>query len=98
MVGQHMTQPVLDSGQLLDEVLGQNFAIIANPDLLRQLSDSTRNAWAASGIQVLPARDKALMEWLQAQQVQAVALRPDRYVQAVAHSPNELAALTWPQV
>jgi 3-(3-hydroxy-phenyl)propionate hydroxylase len=92
-----MTQPVLDSGQLLDEVLDQNFAIIANPDLLRQLSDSTRNAWSAVGIQVLPAYDKALKEWLQAQQLQAVALRPDRYIQAVANTPSELAALTWPQ-
>jgi 3-(3-hydroxy-phenyl)propionate hydroxylase len=97
MVGQPMTQPVLDSGQLLDEALDQNFAVIASPELLRQVSDSTRNAWAASGIQVLPAHDKALAEWLQAQQLQAVALRPDRYVQAVANTPGELAALSWPQ-
>ncbi len=92
-----MTQPVLDSGQLLDEVLGQNFAIIASPELLSQLSDSTRNAWAAPGIQGLPARDKALMAWLQAQQLQAVALRPDRYIQAVANTSSELAALAWPR-
>jgi 3-(3-hydroxy-phenyl)propionate hydroxylase len=97
MVGQPMTQPVLDSGQLLDEVLGQNFAIIASPELLRQVSDSTRNAWADAGIQVLPAHDKALAEWLQAQQLLAVALRPDRYIQAVANTPGELAALSWPQ-
>jgi hypothetical protein len=88
---------VLDSGQLLDEVLGQNFAIIASPELLRQVSDSTRNAWADAGIQVLPAHDKALAEWLQAQQLLAVALRPDRYIQAVANTPGELAALSWPQ-
>jgi hypothetical protein len=36
-------------------------------------------------------------EWLQAQQLQAVALRPDRYIQAVANTPGELAALSWPQ-
>jgi phosphoenolpyruvate synthase/pyruvate phosphate dikinase len=92
-----MPQPELDSGQLLDAVLGQNFAIIASPELLNQVSDSTRNAWLACGIQVLPARDKAVAEWLQAQQLQAVALRPDRYIQAVANTPGELAALSWPQ-
>lgn len=97
LVGQPMPQPALDSGQLLDAVLDQNFAIIASPELLNQVSDSTRNAWLACGIQVLPARDKAVAEWLQAQQLQAVALRPDRYIQAVANTPGELAALSWPQ-
>ena len=97
LVGQPMTQPRLDSGQLLDEVLRQDFAIIGLPSVLGQLDAATQAAWTAAGVQVLAATDKAMQDWLQAQQLQAIALRPDRYIQAVAHSAGEMAAWRWPQ-
>lgn len=95
VVGQPMPQPWLASGQWLDDVLGQGFALVGSPSLLAQATQANRAAWAAAGVQVVPADDPELQAWLQTQQVQAVVVRPDRYIQSVLHHAHELAALQW---
>jgi 3-(3-hydroxy-phenyl)propionate hydroxylase len=96
-VGQHFPQPTLADGQLLDVHLGPHFAVIARAELLEGaagVSASTRTIWAKTGVVVLPANDPALAAWLDAQAVQAVLLRPDRYIAGVARSASELDTLT----
>lgn len=93
-VGQIFPQPMLDNGRLLDTVLGLNFAVIGEPEVLQAVGDDTREGWQALGVVVRPARDPELQDWLRQQGVRAVLLRPDRYIAGVANNATELAALT----
>lgn len=89
-VAQIFPQPTLPDGRALDAVVGTHFALIAEPVLMSGLDSPER--WAALGVRLLPAQG-ALGEWLRAQGVRAVLLRPDRYILGVAQTANELGAL-----
>jgi len=97
-VGRVFPQPLLDSGLLLDALVGQRFSLIAEPALLEATAHashaSARAICAALGVALLPAHDAELRAWLAQQQVAAVMLRPDRYVMGVARSAQELLQLT----
>ena len=92
-VAQVFPQPVLADGRLLDTALGLNFAVIGDETVLSAVSEDTRNGWQAQDVVVLPARDPELRAWLQQHGVQAVVLRPDRYIAGVAQTPAELDSL-----
>ena len=92
-VAQIFPQPRLADGRLLDEALGQRFAVIGLAPALAAASAATQAHWQASGAAVLEA-DAGLQDWLQAQAAQAVVLRPDRYIMGLAKSPGELDAIT----
>ncbi len=93
-VGQPFPQPQLANGQLLDEVVGNHFAVIATAEVLTKVTETTRQAWASWQVRTLDASDPALSTWLASQPAQAVVLRPDRYVLGLAHNSAELDALT----
>lgn len=94
LVGQPFVQPELDNGHLLDLRLGTRFAVIARETLLNGVSDETRGIWSDEGVVVLVAQDASLLEWLDRHRLDAVVLRPDRYIMGVATSPGELDAIT----
>jgi 3-(3-hydroxy-phenyl)propionate hydroxylase len=79
-------QPQLADGRLLDEAIGQGFAVIATPALLAAVQAPTRQRWQQHAAVVLPATDPTLLGWLQQHQVEAVLLRPDRYIAGVARN------------
>jgi 3-(3-hydroxy-phenyl)propionate hydroxylase len=79
---------------LLDEVVGNHFAVIASAEVLAEVTEATRQAWASWQVRTLDASDPALSTWLASQPAQAVVLRPDRYVLGLAHNSAELDALT----
>ncbi len=79
-VGTIFPQPRLADGRLMDEAIGQRFAIVGEASLL----DGLR----ADAV-LLP--DVAL-DWLERQGARAAILRPDRYVYAVARDRQELEA------
>jgi 3-(3-hydroxy-phenyl)propionate hydroxylase len=89
-VGQPFPQPTLADGQLLDASLGHHFALIARAALLAGVSQASRQTWQQAGAVVLPATDPALAAWLDQHQVDAVMLRPDRYIMGLARSAEEL--------
>ncbi len=89
-VGQIFPQPELADGRLLDQAIGLNFAVLGTPEVLAQASDPTRALWHELGVVVREARDPQLRAWLDAQQVSAVLLRPDRYIAGLARSGAEL--------
>ena len=93
-VGQPFPQPRLANGQLLDEVVGNHFAVIACAEVLAEVTEATRQAWASWQVRTLDASDPALATWLASHQAQAAVLRPDRYVLGLAHNSAELDALT----
>lgn len=94
-VGRVFPQPRLADGRLLDEALGQRFAVIGRAAVLDGVQDITRARWQAAGAVLLPAdQQPALRDWLDSQGVAAIMLRPDRYVLGMASSPGELDAFT----
>ena len=93
-VGQVFPQPMLADGRLLDAALGLNFAVIGDPALLADVSDETRALWQAQAVVVLPARDPELQAWFAQQGVQAVLLRPDRYIAGTAQTAQDLDGIS----
>ena len=93
-VGQPFPQPRLADGRLLDEHLGNRFAVIARDAVRTGVAGSTRDTWARWGTAELPAETGPLADWLDQHGVQAVVLRPDRYVLGLADSAAALDTLT----
>jgi len=87
-VGTIFPQPRLADGRLMDEVIGQRFAIVGDAEMLAGLE-----APAA----LLPG---VATEWLARHGSRAAVLRPDRYVLALAENRVDLethlrSAITW---
>lgn len=93
-VGQPFPQPLLDDGRLLDEHLGIHFAVIARDAAAAQVSEATRAHWKRSGAVVVSASDGPLRDWLDSHGLQAVLVRPDRYILGTATSAEALDALS----
>jgi 3-(3-hydroxy-phenyl)propionate hydroxylase len=81
-VGTIFPQPRLADGRLMDEAIGQRFAILGEASLIDGLH--------ADAV-LLPDVGR---DWLQRHEVQAVILRPDRYIYAMAADRRELEAAT----
>jgi 3-(3-hydroxy-phenyl)propionate hydroxylase len=71
-------QPRLADGRLMDEAIGQRFAVVGDAALLEGL---------ATDAVVLPGVGT---DWLAEHSARAAVLRPDRYVFAVARDRKEL--------
>lgn len=84
--GQISTQPTLEDGRRLDDLLGFRFALIATGELAASVPPGDRLA-------VVAADEPALQAWLSALGADAVLLRPDRHVAGVASDPSATQAL-----
>lgn len=81
-VGTIFPQPRLADGRLMDEAIGQRFAVVGDPALLEAL---------ATDAVLLP---DVGIDWLGRHGIRAAILRPDRYVYAVARGRDEIEAAT----
>jgi 3-(3-hydroxy-phenyl)propionate hydroxylase len=81
-VGTVFPQPRLADGRLMDEAIGQRFAIVGDAALL--------NGLPADAV-LLPDVGR---DWCEQHGIGAAILRPDRYVYAVARNRTELEAVT----
>ena len=81
-VGTIFPQPRLADGRLMDEAIGQRFAIVGDAALL--------NGLPADAV-LLPDVGR---DWCEQHGIGAAILRPDRYVYAVARNRTELEAVT----
>ncbi len=94
-VAQPFPQPLLTNGDRLDNRLGLRFAIIARSALLSQVNAATLERWQQADATTLRVdQEPAVREWLDKQGVDAIILRPDRYILGMAKSPGELDAIT----
>jgi 3-(3-hydroxy-phenyl)propionate hydroxylase len=93
-VGQPFGQPRLADGKLLDEHLGDHFAVIGRPSTLDAASTDCKNSWQAWQAVVMSATDPTLLQWLDSHGVDAVMLRPDRYIMGMAASAADLDSIT----
>jgi 3-(3-hydroxy-phenyl)propionate hydroxylase len=89
-VGCPFPQPRLADGRLLDELLGRRMAVIGRRDIIEEVSAATALRWQQAGVQRIDQPDVALLQWLDAHQLAAVIVRPDRYVLGVARNAQEL--------
>jgi 3-(3-hydroxy-phenyl)propionate hydroxylase len=80
-------QPILASGLPLDDVVGAEFAILGEPEVLDNVSPATKDRWRESGAVVLPGEATTYLAELGAK---AIIIRPDRYILGVASSPSQL--------
>lgn len=87
-------QPRLADGRLLDEAIGDGFAVIGRGEVLDAVDAATRERWSAAGAAVLRDPGGALAEWAQAHDAAVVVLRPDRYLLGAARDADELAAVS----
>ena len=89
LAGQITAQPRLSDGRLLDDALGQGFAVVTAQAMdTSRVPALTLRDLTALGTQWL--HDPALQTWLNGLDAQLVLLRPDRYVFATAKTANEM--------
>ena len=87
-------QPRLADGRLLDEAIGNGFAVIGEPATIDATDAATRARWSAGGVAVVREPGPAIGDWLRSHGVRAVVLRPDRYLLGAAADAGALAALS----
>jgi 3-(3-hydroxy-phenyl)propionate hydroxylase len=92
--GRLSVQPRLANGQMLDDLVGYNFAVIAEPAVLAEVDPATRQAWQRLGAAVVAELPTPLGAWMEERRARALIVRPDRYVFGVAEDAAGLEKLT----
>ena len=85
-------QPYLADGRRLDDAIGARFAVLGTRSAIKGAGAGAARVWEAIGAAVLPDPGGAAGAWLQAEELGAVLIRPDRYVFATARNAAALAA------
>ena len=93
LAGTLSAQPTLDSGERFDDVVGYRFAVLGTAAVLDGLGPEARGALQELGARIVPASSGEAADWLRAAGVEAVVIRPDRYVFGSARTGPELEAL-----
>tara|TARA_B110001454_G_scaffold177183_1_gene169574 strand:- start:10232 stop:11716 length:1485 start_codon:yes stop_codon:yes gene_type:complete len=88
--GSLAAQPGLDDGQRMDDRVGLNFAILIRQDIYNQLSSSAHDRLRLARVAVIVGETN---EYLDTLGVEAVVVRPDRYIFGTAQSASEVEAL-----
>lgn len=92
--GSIFSQPRLANGRLLDEAVGQRFAVIGEPSIIGAAEGGAAAAWRALDMAVISDPGHELLTALRDIEAAAVVLRPDRYIFAAASTGTELSAVT----
>ena len=91
--GRLFPQPRLLSGERLDDHIGPRPALILRNEFARQLSTSVMDSLAPEGIAVIDEPSPEILAWFETNNVQAVLIRPDRYILGTADTSEELSEL-----
>lgn len=91
--GDLFPQPVLDDGQLLDEVVGDRFFVVGRQEYM---TDESISRWQGIGALVrslgqLGRASATIERWLDARACNVAIIRPDRYVLAAVSSLSDIA-------
>lgn len=85
-------QPILATGQRLDDRVGYRFALLVNTDFANQQQALVKQ-FAALGVEVVTDHGDSSLNYLNAQDCQAMLIRPDRYIYNTAQSAQDLQQL-----
>jgi 3-(3-hydroxy-phenyl)propionate hydroxylase len=91
LVGQIFPQPLLSTGQRLDTVAQHRFTLLTRQAILAKASDISLHSWRRRDVAVVA--DAALLPWLNEHGLDAVVIRPDRYIYGVAKDAQALDKL-----
>ena len=93
MAGQLAPQFTLSDGRRSDDVVGYRYCLLTTPALASTFSPARQAELARGQVNVLIDRTDALKSWLREHDVEAVMVRPDRYVLGAVKCDADLAAL-----
>jgi 3-(3-hydroxy-phenyl)propionate hydroxylase len=93
LIGSLFPQRILQSGKLLDEEIGNGFALITSMSFQAELVESDRKKFEKLKVAVLSDAMDELESWFKSHDIGAVLLRPDRYILGVAETSSDLTDL-----
>jgi len=93
LAGHLSPQPCADDGTRLDDLVGYRFVVLGQRATIGAVSEETRQAWRDLGAVVVPDFAAGL-PWLVDAPADAALIRPDRYVFAATHGPEQFAQAT----
>ncbi|WP_457488764.1 bifunctional 3-(3-hydroxy-phenyl)propionate/3-hydroxycinnamic acid hydroxylase MhpA [Tardiphaga sp. P5_C10] len=94
LAGRLAPQLPLNNGRRMDDLIGYGFAVIARSGILMKISDVVRMQAERSGVTLIDETlCPSLSEWLLNEGVDAVLIRPDRYIMGGAKGVDELLSL-----
>lgn len=92
--GQLTPQGVSLSGGKWDDLVGYNFVVVGDAELVATVTDDTTATWAALGVVVVSEPNAIVDGWLTALNARAAVIRPDRYSYGLASDASSLDAIT----
>ena len=93
LAGTLSPQPKLADGRLMDDAVGYRFAVVGDLACLDQISADTTARLKQLDAVVLREQAGELADWIARLDVNAVIIRPDRYIYGSARNGSELDAL-----
>ena len=91
--GQLFPQPRLQSGKLLDDLVGRRFAILMRREFLQQLPHKIKLKMEKLDIIAINDPATGIQGWCNNKDINAVLIRPDRYILGGAKTLEEVGAL-----
>ena len=91
--GQLFPQPRLQSGKLLDDLVGRRFAILMRHEFLQQLPSKIKLKMEKLDIIAINDPATGIQGWFNNKDINAVLIRPDRYILGGAKTLEEVGAL-----
>lgn len=92
-LGTLFAQPRLADGRLLDEASGEQFTILALPELVESIDPTLRERWNEDAVAIVADASAETRAALAAVGARAVLVRPDRYLLGTADSTEDLERL-----
>jgi 3-(3-hydroxy-phenyl)propionate hydroxylase len=93
LIGSLFPQPKLSSGILLDDAIGNSFALITSVLFHLKLTKNDQEKIEKLGIVIISNDADQLEDWFKKNTIEAVLLRPDRYILGTATRLSELSEL-----
>ena len=93
LIGSLFPQPKLQSGSLLDDEIGNGFALITSMSFQSETTKKDAEKFINLGINIISNATEELESWFKSHSVGAALIRPDRYILGVAERQSDLSGL-----
>jgi len=93
LTGHLFPQPKLQSGNLLDDEIGNCFALVTSLSFRTKMKENELEAFKTLRVAILSDVSDDLQAWFQFHDLGAVLLRPDRYILGTAKTTTDLSSL-----